>query len=112
MGVVFAVLARLRFLRGTVLDPFGHTRERRTDRASEREYESALDSVLARLASGDRALALHIARFPEEIRGFGHVRAASIARLRPQLESVLEAQRHRNYSRRHAFRLLEVGNCR
>jgi indolepyruvate ferredoxin oxidoreductase len=88
MGGVFAVLARGKFLRGTPLDPFGHTRERRIERALCREYEQLVDEVLAQLSAQNLALAVRLADFPAEVRGFGHVKLASIERVRPQLEQL------------------------
>ena len=91
MGAVFALLARLRFLRGTPLDVFGYTQERRADRALLAQYEDVITRLLARLASGERALALRIAGFPESVRGFGHVRAAALQKVQPQLAQWLDA---------------------
>ncbi len=85
MGTVFALLAPLRRLRGTRLDPFGHTRERKAERALLQEYEAVIEELLAGLDAGNRPLALQLARFPEEIRGFGHVRLRSLERVRPGL---------------------------
>ncbi len=85
MGAVFALLAPLRVLRGTPFDPFGHTRERRTERALRREYEALVEEILGGLDGANRALALELARFPEEIRGFGHVKQRSLERVRPAL---------------------------
>jgi indolepyruvate ferredoxin oxidoreductase len=70
----FKVLARLRFLRGTALDVFGYTQERRTERALIGEYEAAIAELLARLELGNHGLAVRIASIPEEIRGYGHVK--------------------------------------
>jgi indolepyruvate ferredoxin oxidoreductase len=71
----FGVLARLRFLRGTVFDLFGATQERRTERASIDAYIAVVDELLAGLAQHNHALAVKIARIPEEIRGYGHVKS-------------------------------------
>jgi indolepyruvate ferredoxin oxidoreductase len=91
MGAVFAALARLRFLRGTALDPFGHTQERRMERELRREYEQVVEEVLAGLAPHKLALAVQLADYPDAIRGFGHVKLASAERVRPQRER-LQAQ--------------------
>ena len=85
LGVVFALLAPLRFLRGTVFDPFGHTAERRLERALAREYEGLVEEILTGLAPERLELALELARFPEEIRGYGHVKMHSLERVRPRL---------------------------
>jgi indolepyruvate ferredoxin oxidoreductase len=72
---VFRVLAGLRGLRGTVLDPFGHTAERRWERELIVAYERTVDELLAGLTPVNRGLAAQIAAIPESIRGFGHVKA-------------------------------------
>jgi indolepyruvate ferredoxin oxidoreductase len=86
---VFGVLKKLKFLRGTALDPFGYTEERRTERALIREYEDTVERLLARLTAQNHALALQIAAFPDEIRGFGHVKARSIGPARKQRDELL-----------------------
>jgi indolepyruvate ferredoxin oxidoreductase len=75
---VFALLARLRRLRGTWLDPFGHTAERRMERRLIDDYEALVDEVCAALTPANHALALELARIPERIRGFGHVKQAHL----------------------------------
>jgi indolepyruvate ferredoxin oxidoreductase len=75
---VFALLARLRWLRGSTLDPFGRTAERRMERRLIADYEADIDRLLASLDRARLPLATRIASFPEEIRGFGHVRQRSL----------------------------------
>ncbi|HEU4350777.1 MAG TPA: DUF6537 domain-containing protein, partial [Burkholderiales bacterium] len=87
---VFRVLSAMRFLRGTALDPFGHTEERRTERALVREYEATVDRLLARLTAQNHALAVQIASIPDEIRGFGYIKARSIAPARKKRDELLE----------------------
>ncbi|WP_295641415.1 indolepyruvate ferredoxin oxidoreductase family protein [uncultured Methylibium sp.] len=70
----FRVLARLKGLRGSAFDPFGRTEERRTERALIGEYRACIEELLRTLAAGNVALAAEIARIPEEIRGYGHVK--------------------------------------
>ena len=86
----FGWLARLRRLRGTVLDPFGRTEERRAERELIAEYESTIAGLAARLASENRSLAVEIASVPEQIRGFGHVKARHIALAREARAQLLE----------------------
>jgi indolepyruvate ferredoxin oxidoreductase len=78
----FALLARLRFLRGTALDPFGRTEERRTERGLIERFERRITELLPELSPFTHEIALEIARLPEQIRGFGHVKAASLERAR------------------------------
>ena len=72
---VFRLLARLKHLRGTRWDPFGYTAERRAERALIAEYERDVAELLDTLSYDRLPLALEIARLPEDIRGFGHVKA-------------------------------------
>jgi len=78
----FRVLARLKGLRGTPLDIFGRTEERRTERALVGEYRASIDEVLAGLRAENHALALEIASLPEQIRGYGHVKERNLAAAR------------------------------
>jgi indolepyruvate ferredoxin oxidoreductase len=61
-------------LRGTPLDPFGRTAERRTERRLISDYEALVDKLLADLAPERLDLAVQLASLPEQIRGFGHVK--------------------------------------
>ncbi len=74
----FRVLAALKGLRGTPFDPFGHGAERRAERRLIADYETDIALVLERLQSGNHAIAVELARLPEQIRGFGPVKAAAI----------------------------------
>ena len=79
MMKAFGVLARLRRFRGTALDVFGRTAERRHERALIGEYEALVEELLAKLAPQTMALAIELARLPMEFRGFGHVKARNVA---------------------------------
>ena len=71
----FGILAKLKGLRGTALDVFGYTEERKTERALIGEYKDSIEEILAKGLSAERLpLAEDIARLPEEIRGYGHVK--------------------------------------
>jgi indolepyruvate ferredoxin oxidoreductase len=87
----FGVLARLKGLRGTAFDPFGRSEERRTERALIGEYRAAIDELLAALSAERLTLAVEIARLPEDIRGYGHVKARHLAAARAKWQ-VLMAQ--------------------
>jgi indolepyruvate ferredoxin oxidoreductase len=98
----FRILARLRGLRGTALDIFGRTEERRTERALVGEYRASIEQVLATLAPGNHALAVQIARIPEQIKGFGHVKARNLALARVQWEQLLQEWRQPGTARQAA----------
>jgi indolepyruvate ferredoxin oxidoreductase len=89
----FALLARLKGLRGTALDPFGRSAERRSERALIGEYRDAIAELLAGLQaqpSAERlALAVEIARIPEEIRGYGHVKARHLEAARAKWQRLM-----------------------
>jgi indolepyruvate ferredoxin oxidoreductase len=70
----FGVLARLRRLRGTPFDIFGRSAERRMERRLIAEYEAVVDEICGRLTRANHGLAIEIARIPEHIRGYGHVK--------------------------------------
>ena len=75
---VFAVLARFKGLRSTMLDPFGYTQERRRERGLIERYEQVASSLIDDLDHTNHAIAVEIASLPDRIRGFGHVKARSI----------------------------------
>jgi len=71
-------LARGRRLRGTRLDPFGQTAERRMERALAARYAQMMEALLAELTPATLDAAIALATLPEGIRGFGHVKLASL----------------------------------
>jgi indolepyruvate ferredoxin oxidoreductase len=93
---VFRGLARLKFLRGTVFDPFGMTEERRQERALIVEYEVLIEELLRGLSPQTHALAVKLARIPEHIRGFGLVKEANLQRVRGDWRDLLTQWREGN----------------
>ena len=85
----FGVLAKLKGLRGGPLDIFGRTEERRTERALIDEYRASIDELLAGLSAERLALALQIARIPEDIRGYGHVKDRHLSAARPKWAALM-----------------------
>jgi len=79
MMKAFGVLQRFKGLRGTAFDPFGHTAERKDERARIGRYRGGIEALLAGLDASRLPLAIEIAGLPEKIRGFGHVRAKNAA---------------------------------
>ena len=66
--------AKMRRLRATPLDVFGMTAERKRERQLIVEYEALVEELLAKLAPHNHTLAVALARIPEDIRGYGHVK--------------------------------------
>ncbi|MEO0378814.1 MAG: indolepyruvate ferredoxin oxidoreductase family protein [Pseudomonadota bacterium] len=90
----FRILARLKGLRGTPLDPFGRTEERRMERALIRQYEADMAEVLPKLNDATRDAILALAALPLDIRGFGpvkHANATKAEKRREELLSVIRA---------------------
>jgi indolepyruvate ferredoxin oxidoreductase len=78
MGVM-RLLAKGKALRGTRLDLFGRTAERRMERALAERYEHRMLDLLPQLSLSNLDAATELAALPQRIRGFGHVKAASVA---------------------------------
>jgi indolepyruvate ferredoxin oxidoreductase len=89
MRSAFGVLARLKGLRGGALDVFGRTEERRTERALIVEYRACIEELLKDLSAERLALAVEIARIPEDIRGYGHVKLRHMAAARPKWDALM-----------------------
>ncbi|SHI67523.1 indolepyruvate ferredoxin oxidoreductase family protein [Wenxinia saemankumensis] len=88
----FRLLARLKRLRGTALDPFGRTEERRMERALIAQYERDMEEVLPKAGPAARDAAIALAELPLSIRGFGPVKkgnAEAAARRREELLAVI-----------------------
>jgi indolepyruvate ferredoxin oxidoreductase len=74
MDTAYRWLAHLRFLRGTPLDPFGYLEERRQERWSIAHFETVATELLEALERANLRLAVEIARLPEGVRGYGHIK--------------------------------------
>lgn len=85
------VLARLKFLRGRLLDPFGYTEERRMERELIGEYERTIEDIIARLTMGNMEPAVLLAEIPDSIRGYGHVKRKSVDLARQRAAELLTA---------------------
>ena len=93
MRSAFGLLARLKGLRGTALDPFGRSEERRTERALIGEYRECIEELMRGLDAARLPLAVEIARLPEDIRGYGHVKARHLAAARLKWQDLMQRWR-------------------
>ena len=93
MRKAFGVLARMKGLRGTALDVFGRTEERKTERALIREYRACIEELLKGLTAERLALAVEIARIPEDIRGYGHVKERHLQAARKKWFALMDRWR-------------------
>ena len=77
--IAFRVMARLKFLRGTWLDPFHNSEERKLERRLLAEFEADVEDLLVRLTPATHPLAVRVVGAYETIRGYGRVKEASAA---------------------------------
>jgi len=94
MFKAFGLLARLKFLRGSRFDVFGHTAERRGERQLIADYEQTLHELLGSLDARRLALAVEIASIPEHIRGYGHVKEAHLHEAKAREAALLATWRN------------------
>ena len=92
MMPVFRALAPLKKVRGTALDVFGYTAERRRERAWRDSYMALAGEIAQSLTAANKPQYAALAALPEQVRGFGHVKLrnldkalAELARLRSTL---------------------------
>ncbi len=86
----FRLLAKMKFLRGTALDPFGYSVERHTERKLIEDYEAMLAEMFANLTPENHHLAVGLAAIPEKIRGFGHVKQRHLVTAKAEEAALLE----------------------
>jgi len=84
------LMAKFKGLRGSALDVFGKTEERRMERQLVSDYEALVDELLANLKAENLDSAVKLARLPEQIRGYGHVKLANVATARARQKDLLD----------------------
>ncbi len=75
---LFKVMAKMRWLRGTALDPFGRTAERKAERGLVTHYEALVERVCQRLNSENHERAIELLDLADKIRGYGPVKDAAV----------------------------------
>jgi indolepyruvate ferredoxin oxidoreductase len=89
MMAAFSVLRRFKGLRGGPFDVFGRTEERRLERRLIDDYRRDIEAAAGRLDAASLPIAVELARLPEDIRGFGPVKLASIEKANARREGLL-----------------------
>lgn len=87
----FGLLAKMKSLRGTALDIFGYTAERKMERALPIDYVSTISRLLPRLSEQNLGQAVTVASIPEDIRGYGHVKERHLQAAKAKEASLLAA---------------------
>ena len=72
------ILASLKFLRGTIFDPFGYLKERKNERKLIKNYHDRIIEITSKLKLNNYETACQIASIPEKIRGFGYIKENNI----------------------------------
>jgi len=93
----FKLMTRFKGLRGTWMDPFGKTEERKAERALVAQYQTDLQRIVGELGKANYGLLVEIARVPDLVRGFGPVKEANFkkaAEKRDQLFGQLTSSDH------------------
>ncbi len=93
MLTAFRLLAKLRFLRGTAIDPFNRSTERKREQRLIGEYEATIETLLSGLTAENHDIAVEIASLPEHIRGYGHVKERHIDEVTAKETALLAAFR-------------------
>ncbi len=83
------ILAGVRAIRGTWLDPFARTR--REERALAHQYAQMIEELLPRLNTATLPIAIQIAALPEQVRGFGQVRKTGTETFHTQAASLRQS---------------------
>ncbi|MEC9359247.1 MAG: indolepyruvate ferredoxin oxidoreductase family protein [Pseudomonadota bacterium] len=94
MGTAFALLKHFRFLRGSAFDIFGYSAERRMERGLIDDYEQLLRELLPTLSPDNVDTAVELASIPAMIRGYGHVKEASVEKAKPVRARLVEQYRN------------------
>lgn len=91
MHGALSLLKRFKFLRGTPLDPFGASEERRLERRLIDRYRARIADVASRLTAENLNTAIEIAAVPDEIRGYGPVKLAAIEKAEKRFQALLRS---------------------
>jgi indolepyruvate ferredoxin oxidoreductase len=87
---VFGLLAKFKGLRGTPLDIFGYTVERKMERRLITEYRDTITKLLNELNGNNYEIAVNLANLPSEVRGYGHVKEAAVVKMSMEKSTLLQ----------------------
>jgi indolepyruvate ferredoxin oxidoreductase len=86
----FGLLRKLKGVRGSVLDPFGYSKERKRERGAIKDYDALVRELSKRLDTVDYDTAVALVSLPEKIRGYGHVKDAHLDKVDAERAALLE----------------------
>jgi len=85
---LFGVMAKFRFLRGTIFDPFSYSEDRKLERNLIKGYEQDVVTAVKLLSPKTVDIAVEILSLPDQIRGYGPVKEASVAKVKARYEQL------------------------
>ncbi|NQW00084.1 MAG: indolepyruvate ferredoxin oxidoreductase family protein [Rhodospirillales bacterium] len=94
----FRLLAGFKGLRGSRLDPFGYTQERRIERQLSDDYRQMIEELLQNLSPGNHAIAVEIAASAMMIRGYGHIKLDNLEKVKTSQAALLKTFRANSHS--------------
>jgi indolepyruvate ferredoxin oxidoreductase len=89
----FRSLYRMRRLRGSKLDPFGHAEVRRVERELIAEYERLVDEALSLLRPETHDTAVELLELPDLVRGYEDIKLRNVVLYRKRAEGILKRLR-------------------
>ncbi len=89
----FRLLARMRRIRGTAIDPFSRLADRKAELALRDDCMAVIDEITGGLSFDNHAAAIELAAWPDTIRGYGHIRREVMEKAALKRDALLEAFR-------------------
>jgi indolepyruvate ferredoxin oxidoreductase len=86
---LFRMLARMKSVRGTGLDLFGYTKERKMERRLIVDYTALVERLLSELTPANYDVAVKLARLPTKIRGYGHIKERNLEQVKAEQQELL-----------------------
>ena len=105
----FRLLKNFRWIRGTPLDVFSYSEERRNEHSLITRYFNTVGQLLVKLSPENLELAVRIATLPDDIRGFGHVKESSTREVTAKWDTLLSQYATDAYSEPQIVRLVDPG---
>lgn len=91
--ILFRIMAKFKWLRGTSFDIFGYSAERKMERELIEEYERTMAEIIENLNHDNHSLAVEIASLPEKIRGYGHVKLENVEKVKVEWQELVQRYR-------------------
>ena len=100
--IILKLLAKAKFIRGTIFDLFSYSAERRNEISLISQYESDFNKFLPFYKISNHDLLEELALLPMDIKGFGHVKQNSIAEVSKKRDKIIDVLREGSFSSLHA----------